>query len=965
MDKKITLLATALLCAGGCCASVDSLQEAFTNPPTEARPRVWWHWEDGNVTKDGIRKDLEWMHRIGIGGFHHFDAALAGEPVVEKRLVYMDEGWQDAFRYAISLADSLGLEVGVASSPGWSCTGGPWVSEDHAMKKLVWSSKDIRGGQKPGRLSPSAANLGYYRDIAVIAFPVYKTDNAVKAVKVSGRPSRSQWADISAPYNITLEAKTAGGAYRPVANIPGTSAESITVNIPTTFASSFRLRENGGESAYKLQTFCTSRVEHAEEKAGFSTPFDLNLFPTKTLENERFAGPQECVDLTALLKEDGSIDWTAPSYGEWRVMRFGYTLTGKKNYPAPPEATGLEVDKLDPEAWNAYFDNYFRMYEDCLGELFGGKGIRYLLMDSYEAKWPTWTAAIEEEFLKRRGYSLRPWLPVLSGEILCGAAESEKFLFDWRQTIAELYTENYARLEEILQRHGMAGSYIESHENGRQLLADGMDVKRHATVPMSACWVPVDVDTQHSTIQMAMADIRESASVSHLYGKKHTAAESFTADGYEIDAFSFTPAKLKGVADTELSCGVNQFYIHESSHQPLDTLKPGLGLLIYGQWFNRHETWAEQARAWMDYLARSSSLLQQGRNVADVLVYYGEDTNITARYGLEPFQIKSGFNYDFINPSGLFELTVKDGRICAPSGAQYSVLCIDNDGLPQSDRVNVRLLELKRQGAVICLADDLRSVLSTLEEDLIASRDVRFLHRELPGCDIYWVNKPDAEFNTVKLSLRSKFRNAQVWDPVTGEMKAVKCTVKNGRACLSLDMKPEDALFVILSSKKCRVKKDPALTESLDISKDWNVKFSDSCSQQMPELGSFTESEDPQVRYFSGTAEYSRTFNLARCGSKTVLDLGEVRDIARVYVNGQDCGIIWKYPYTVDITNFVKRGENSIRVELTNLWVNRLIGEENLPAEQRSCYVSVKFFDADSPLYESGILGPVRIKMAK
>ena len=128
--------------------SLADLKAGFTDPPREARPFVWWHWMDGNVTKDGIRKDLLWMDKVGIGGFHHFDAAISIPQVVDNRLIYMRDDWKDAFKYAIALGDSLGMQMTVASSPGWSCTGGPWVSPEDAMKKLVWREMRIKGGEK-------------------------------------------------------------------------------------------------------------------------------------------------------------------------------------------------------------------------------------------------------------------------------------------------------------------------------------------------------------------------------------------------------------------------------------------------------------------------------------------------------------------------------------------------------------------------------------------------------------------------------------------------------------------------------------------------------------------------------------------------------------------------------------------------------------------------------------------------
>ena len=142
----------------------DALERGFQDPPASARPRVWWHWMNGNVTKDGITADFEWMKRVGIGGVQNFDAALATPQVVEKRLVFMTPEWKDAFAHAVSLADTLGLEFAIAGSPGWSESGGPWVKPEHAMKKVVWSETRIEGG-KPftGKLAAPPAVAGPFQ----------------------------------------------------------------------------------------------------------------------------------------------------------------------------------------------------------------------------------------------------------------------------------------------------------------------------------------------------------------------------------------------------------------------------------------------------------------------------------------------------------------------------------------------------------------------------------------------------------------------------------------------------------------------------------------------------------------------------------------------------------------------------------------------------------------------------------
>ena len=153
-------------------SSSDALSEGFMQPPNAARPMVWWHWMNGNITKEGIKLDLEWMHRVRLRGFQTFDAALATPQVVPHRLAYMTPEWKDAFKHATTLADQMGMEEAIASSPGWSETGGPWVPASQGMKKYVWSETIVEGGKRfNGRLLHPPSNTGPFQNIGIVDSP--------------------------------------------------------------------------------------------------------------------------------------------------------------------------------------------------------------------------------------------------------------------------------------------------------------------------------------------------------------------------------------------------------------------------------------------------------------------------------------------------------------------------------------------------------------------------------------------------------------------------------------------------------------------------------------------------------------------------------------------------------------------------------------------------------------------------
>lgn len=1069
-------------------AQQPSLHQMFVSPPSSSRPCVWWHWMNGNVTKEGIRKDLLWMHNVGIAGLHHFDAGMKTPQIVDKRLIYMDEGWQDAFRYSLHLLDSLQMETGITSAPGWSNTGGPWVKPANAMKKLVWRELIIKGGkninvslpepyQMPGRYQN--LRIGgvteadkYYRDIAVVGvrltpsdktlqqlgavvessgghFTVsqltdgdltnasglprddvhgcawiqyrFATPQTIKAVRVADGRARHNWYCSLAPILKHVEVSNDGEKFRRICDIPHGGVVCQTVTIPPTTAKIFRIvfdnpivetweaAARGAKPARDIKVselvlYPVTKINHSEEKAGYASPHDMMHY--KTPEDTDIPSTSDVIMLTEKVTPDGRLTWNAPM-GTWRIYRFGCSLTGKKNHPAPPEATGLEVDKLDSAAVSDYLTTYLEMYHKTSKGHMGARGIHSFLIDSYEAGWETWTERMSDEFEKRRGYGLLKWLPVLTGQPIGSVQQSEQFLWDWRKTIGELITDNlYRQTARLLKQWGMK-TYFESHENGRIYLADGMEVKKWADVPMAAIWARDSAGGANH--MMSECDIRETASTAHLYGKNIVACESFTVDGLNNRAYSFFPGNLKSVADLALACGVNKFFLHESSHQPVDDKQPGLGLAQYGHWFNRHETWAAQAKPWIDYLARSSYLLQKGRNVADVLYYYGEDNCITGLFSWQLPEIPPCYAFDYINADALTHfVSFHDNQLQTPGGARYRLLFLDKNAAQMSIPVLRKIAELVRQGAFIGgqepveepsligdkeefrrLIQDIwhtnrPNVLTTpnveealkmmkIKPDFICNdmSDIRFVHRTLPDAEIYWVGNMCPQQRTVDAVFRVTGRKPQLWHPETGRTEAVSYRMENGQTTIQFHMTEQDAVFIVFAEPTSSTHFEVAQEELVDIqpiTTSWKVKFGNGSDELgelcFDKLCSYTESANDAVKYFSGTAIYTTQFQLHKSKKKAlkiILDLGKVGNIAELSINGMPMGTLWKSPYLADITSAVHKGINHLEVKVTNLWVNRLIGDMQPNVKTKHTYTNYPFYKANSPLQPSGLLGPVVI----
>ena len=1106
IGRVVTVVMLLAVCAARAQNAGDALERSFQNPPDSAKPRVWWHWMNGNITKEGIKLDLEWMKRIGLGGFQNFDAAFLTPKVVDKRLVYMTPEWKDAFLYATTLADQLGFEMAIAGSPGWSETGGPWVSPAHAMKKLVWSTTIIEGGHpysgvlpkpssstgpfqnipRPEGFNPSGAPAPalpeYYADSAVVAYRLPEGDvpmrdlqpkiissvgqldfaalsdgDLARTIVLPGASADGKaWIQFEFAQRQTIRAVTLGTGraaglferalpgseskrelqagddgtqFRTIAEIPIGGVGEHTIAFPAVTAKFFRLtftppqaaRNTSAKTEYRISELILhtgARVDHFEEKAAFVAVPDLYAFPTPAVPGAAAVRKSDVLDLTHGMSADGTLNWTPPS-GRWAILRMGYSLTGARNSPASPEATGLEVDKLNRAFVKAYLDDYLGPYKAMLGPLMGKRGLQYVITDSFEAGAQNWTDDTINEFTRRRGYDPHPWLPVLTGCVVESAESSDRFLWDFRKTIADMIAEyHYDEITDSLRELGM-GRYSESHETGRVFIADGMEVKRSAAIPMSAYWVPTE--GMKGEQFGYSADVRESASVAHIYGQNLVAAESMTA---RSGAWAWAPELLKPTADMEMALGLNRFVIHTSVHQPLSDKIPGLSLGPYGQWFTRHETWAEQAQPWITYLARSSFMLQQGTYVADVLYFYGEDSNLTALFAEKSPDVPAGYSFDYVNADALVNaLSVSDGFITAKSGMAYHVLALDPRSRHMSLAVLRKIRDLVRTGAVVVgakpvetpsLADDRAEfqtiadeVWGTGAEDHVCGKgkvygnrtpadvlrlirlmpdfestrpqpDSKFLfvHRKLAEGDVYWVNNRNSRAENVDVTLRIQGKVPEIWHPDAGKIEPASYRIAGGRTTVSLLLDPIDAVFIVFRKPAARLFVTmPAISETqvATVEGGWDVSFQpDRGAPSMitlDRLSSWSDSSDKGVKYFSGTGIYYKSIEAPADwfvrGAKLWLDLGSVKNLADVTVNGKALGILWKAPFRVDVTDVLKPGGNRLEIKVTNLWVNRLIGDAQPDAARKYTYTTQPFYRAESPLLPSGLLGPVRVVRIK
>jgi hypothetical protein len=760
-----------------------------------------------------------------------------------------------------------------------------------------------------------------------------------------------------------------------------------------------------------------ARLHRFEAKAGFEPSIATEDADSPAAPPDAVIPRGQVLDLTSRLRPDGRLEWTPPP-GAWTVLRFGWTLTGHANGPAEPEATGLEVDKLDPAAVRRYLAGYLALYEQALGGKLAAAGVRTLLTDSWEAGFQNWTPALLAEFRRRRGYDPLPYAPVLTGRVVVDADTSERFLWDFRLTLKELLADAHqAVIAQTLHAQGLS-YYSEAQGDTPRALADGMTLKARSDIPTAEYWYrPFATAPGQPPLK---ADLEEAASAAHVYGKSLVAAEALTVAA-GTDPWAFSPAMLKPVADEIFARGVNRILLHESHLQPLADAKPGLAMFIFGQYFNRNDTWAEEAGAWTDYLARTSFMLQQGHDVADVAYVYGEDRNLTelflARFNTD---VPTGYRYDYINREALLtRLRVDHGRIVATGGATYRILFLADSASHLTLPALRRIRELVAAGAVVAgtrpvgtlglggdeaearrIIDEVWGtqappagrafgrgrVYATLADALAAEHvapDFAFagagpdaqllaLHRRTDQADIYFVSNQRDRPETVQATFRVTGKAPELWRAETAGAVALSYAQDGGvSTTVPLALGPHEAVFVVFRRPATAPAwQAPRRVEQrlAPLDGPWRVRFEPKrgapAAAEFERLISWPDSVDPGIRYFSGAATYERRLDIEprwlAAGQRVVIDLGEVRDLAVVSVNGERVATAWHAPYRVDITQALRPGANRLEVKVVNLWPNRLIGDKQRGATPVA-FAPQSPYAADSPLRPSGLLGPVTL----
>ena len=912
------------------------MAEHFQSPPASVHPWVFWMWLNVDTNQAAITRDLEEMRAKGIEGAIIYDTSATEIQDFSMKMVHADRGYQfvrtddfkgghstalpgarmptwtprsrEMYRFAAREAGRLGVKLGV--SVGLAGTSGA-IEPEYGQQKLVWSETGLTGPQTYDGVLPIPS----------------------QAVPATARQAARPAKETSKP----------------------------------------------GPFAHLQKPVAVLAVPVRE---GF--------------------GSGDVIDLSARTDADGRLHWDAPA-GNWAILRFAHEPTGARNF------WGLFTDQMSAAALDKTWDvTMGPLLKEMKPE--ERRGLVGVEDDSWEAGATTWTPLFRPQFQQLRHYDLIPWLPALAGKKMGNPDEADNVRRDFFRTIADLIAKNhYAHLREIANKEGLVVFSEPAGPNTEEL--DYMLNCKQVDFAMAEFWAP----SQHRPTPERRFLLRNAANANHLYGKRITACESFTSLGQYWEESLFD---LKNTADQAFCDGCNLPVIHNYSHSPSLDAKPGYAYFA-GTFYNRSVTWWEQTPAFNAYLGRCSLLLQQGLFVADALYYRGDDIGLGEPMKTRPSLPAEGYDHDNCNLDALLtRLSVRDGRIVLPDGMSYRILVLP-DKAPMAPEALAKVAELLRAGATVvgprptgmagkspdvdarakfdaqvallwgsAGAGENRVVSGTTPAALLASLkvapdfgfeglsrggDLDWIHRTAGGAEIYFVASRWDPEEKLTCTFRVSGKQPELWDPVTGEIRdAVAFRQENGRTIVPLEFKPRGSVFVIFrkpiaaTAAGSAASNEPAITPQAELAGPWEVTFESKPGgpgrMMFDALIDWTKRPEDGIRHYSGAAVYRKKFDLASlpaAGTRLLLNLGEVHEAASVRLNGVDLGVLWTRPARVDITRAARVAANELEITVVNLWPNRLIADESLPPEKRLTETNIHKFSAATPLYPSGLVGPV------
>jgi hypothetical protein len=662
-------------------AGFVSAQELHKKETTEfqptiesSKPWVYWYWMKSAYSKAGITADLEAMKQVGIAGAYLMTIkGPTNPPLIDPPVLQLTPEFWDMIHWAFQEANRLGLKMAFHGADGFAVAGGPWITPEMSMQKVVWSTTEIAGGKSINTKLPVPEHYKeYYKDIATFAIPIkeFQTNSQQQLPKVitSNNTDASFLADPKKDENFKFAEKgwiqyefaqpftcksivieTKGRDFQAQRLIVEVSDDGVdfkfhermvaprhgwqdmdyahTHTIQPVTAKYFRFvydpvgTEPGAEDldfakwkqnlkVSKITLSNQALIDNYEGKSGAVWRLSPET-TSKQIPNTESFKKSEIINISNLVDANGNLNWKVPK-GKWKIIRMGHTSTGHENATGGA-GKGLEVDKFNPELIRFQLDHWFGEMVRTIGPDLAAKTLEILHFDSWECGSQNWSSVFQAEFQKRRGYNLVDYLPVMAGIPIESADFSEKVLYDVRKTIAELVTDNfYGTVAQIAKENNVK---LSSENVAPVVTSDALLHFKYVDYPSGEFWLK-------SPTHDKPFDMMDAISGGHIYGKDIIQAESFTALRMDWDEH---PGNLKTLADRNYALGINRLFYHVFVHNPWTDRKPGMTLDDIGSFFQRDQTWWKPGKAWFDYCQRVQLQLQKGKPVIDLAVFIGED----------------------------------------------------------------------------------------------------------------------------------------------------------------------------------------------------------------------------------------------------------------------------------------------------------------------------------------------------
>ena len=976
----------------------DTLMLSFKNPPEKYRPGVYWYFMEGNMSRDGITKDLESMKTAGIGSVIFLEINVG---VPRGNVKFMSKEWLSLLDYAITECERLGIEFIMGSGPGWAGSGGPWVKPEQSMRHLVAAKIDIKG----------PANFDDKLPVPEPRTPYFGEASLTPQLK-------KQWKDYYKDVCV-LAFKTPGDNYI--------------------------LKDIDEKAFYFKPPFSSSHD---------AKPFLMPVKNSKAIKCGVIE-KESTLDISDKLQSDGTLKWEVPE-GKWTIMRFGMRNNGAVTRPAPIDALGFECDKFDTTAFNVHNREYVEKVYNAtkpLDENSSG-GWKRIHIDSWEMGAQNWSDNFRAEFKKRRGYDPIPYLPSYLGMIVKNVSFTERFLWDIRQTSNELIIENYARQ---FKRWGEKHDMLLSIEPYDMNPTSDFELGAVADIPMCEFWNKgYGFDTSYSCWEStSIAHIYGKEIVSaesftsewpdwNFYpGKlKNQSDWAFCMGINQLMYHTFAHQPFPDSVKPGMAMG--PYGVHWDRGQTWWPMS-----IAYHKYVARCQLMLRKGRTKAEILY----LTAEGAPYTFLVPPSALEGDTIVRD-------KRGYSFDCCSSEAIIKLAeVRDHKIIFPCGATYNVLVLPliNTMTPE---LAAKIEELLTKGAQIIgippvhspslekyhYCDDMvrkiaihiwgdlkvpdsEKIISYgegklyvggiysksegktmfpsydaackvlkclgIKEDFKSSGFIRYTHRITKERDIYFIsNKSKNLINDVCVFNIAK-GVPEFWNPVNGESRpVVEFKIKEGKTYIPVKLYPYESYFVVFNKNgkkyKCSPDKSnfPEAKQILDISSKWKLYFDPRWGGPgevtFDKLTDWSKNDNKGIKYYSGVCRYYKnikindSINLEKV--KTFFDVGKLKDIASVKINDKKVGVVWTDPMRIEITGYLKNGSNKIEIEVANLWVNRMIGDEQLPYDGikdgkwpewllenksrtsgRYTFSSRRPFNKDSSLKVSGLLGPVRI----